>query len=71
MLFRRICIIGLGLIGGSLASAFKRKKIGDELIAIDKPEVIQKALEQKHRSCYYVLNGGSELHAFGRAFPRE
>jgi len=45
MFFNKICIIGTGLIGGSLASAFKRKNIGEKIVGIDFLETIEKALE--------------------------
>ncbi|MCI0515423.1 prephenate dehydrogenase [candidate division KSB1 bacterium] len=45
--FRRICIIGTGLIGSSLALAFKRQKIGADISGIDQPEVIQAAVQAR------------------------
>ncbi|MBC8185763.1 prephenate dehydrogenase [candidate division KSB1 bacterium] len=45
MFFNKICIIGTGLIGGSLALAFRRKYIGEKIIGIDFPETIKKAVE--------------------------
>jgi prephenate dehydrogenase len=42
--FTRIAVIGLGLIGGSIALAVKRRWPGVRLVAIDKPEVIEAAL---------------------------
>jgi prephenate dehydrogenase len=39
--FKRICIIGTGLIGGSLALAFKRHKIGEQIWGIDRPEICE------------------------------
>jgi len=41
--FKRIAIIGVGLIGGSLALAMKRKGIGEQIIGIDDPSVFKKA----------------------------
>ncbi|MDZ7261622.1 MAG: prephenate dehydrogenase [candidate division KSB1 bacterium] len=46
MAFEKICIIGTGLIGGSLALAFKRKGVGKQLIGIDHQNVIEKAVTQ-------------------------
>ena len=46
MFFNKICIIGTGLIGGSLALAFRRKKIGNKIIGFDFQETINKAVEQ-------------------------
>lgn len=40
---KRIAIVGVGLIGGSLALAFKRKGIGEQIIGIDDLSVIEKA----------------------------
>ncbi|MBN2092384.1 prephenate dehydrogenase [candidate division KSB1 bacterium] len=37
--FKRICIIGTGLIGGSLALAFKRHRIGEQILGVDQPEI--------------------------------
>jgi len=42
-LFEKITIIGLGLIGGSLAAAFKRKNISAEIIGVDENVVLEKA----------------------------
>ncbi len=36
---KRICIVGTGLIGGSLALAFKRHKIGEQIVGVDRPEI--------------------------------
>jgi prephenate dehydrogenase len=44
---KNITIVGLGLIGGSLAAAFKRKKIASQLIGIDHKPVVEKALKCK------------------------
>lgn len=44
MSFDKIAIVGLGLIGGSLAAAFRRKKVSDTIIGIDYESVINKAL---------------------------
>ena len=46
MNFKRICIIGMGLIGGSLALAFKRKGIGLEIVGIDQQNIVEKAVAQ-------------------------
>ena len=42
----KIAILGLGLIGGSLAAAFKRKKIGAEIVGIDQTSILEKALDK-------------------------
>ena len=47
MFFKKICILGVGLIGASLALAFRRNKIGEEIIGIDFPEIIKKAVDHK------------------------
>lgn len=39
----RISIIGLGLIGGSIAKSLKNSKVNYEIIAFDKPEILDKA----------------------------
>ena len=41
--FKRIAIVGVGLIGGSLALALKRKGIGEQIIGVDERDVLQKA----------------------------
>ena len=46
MSFEKICIIGTGLIGASLALAFRRHNIGDEIVGIDFPDVLAKAIDQ-------------------------
>lgn len=47
MIFKKIIIIGIGLIGGSLAAAFKRKNVADYLKGIDCSSVVEKALKYK------------------------
>jgi len=42
--FKKITIIGVGLIGGSLGLALKEKKPNFKIIGIDKQEVIEKAI---------------------------
>jgi prephenate dehydrogenase len=44
MEFKRICIIGLGLIGGSWALALKSRGIRTHRIGCDRPEVLKRAL---------------------------
>ncbi len=46
MPFERIAIVGLGLIGGSLALALRRRHPRSELLGADRSEVIQEALER-------------------------
>ncbi|MCD6165655.1 prephenate dehydrogenase [bacterium] len=45
MEFSRITIVGTGLIGGSFGLALKRKQVVTTVYGIDRPEVIQKALD--------------------------
>jgi len=45
--FNKIAIIGLGLIGSSLAAAFQRKNTNIHLIGIDENKIVEKALERK------------------------
>ena len=42
--FKKITIIGVGLIGGSLGLALKEKKPNFKIIGIDKQEIIEKAI---------------------------
>jgi len=42
--FNKITIIGVGLIGGSLGLAFKKKKPNFKIIGIDRQEIIEKAI---------------------------
>lgn len=46
MRFKKITIIGLGLIGGSLAAVFKRKNVPAIITGVDFENVVRKALEQ-------------------------
>ncbi|MFQ5752081.1 MAG: prephenate dehydrogenase, partial [bacterium] len=46
MNFQKIAIIGLGLIGGSLAAALKRKNVATHLIGIDYEDVVAQALSR-------------------------
>jgi prephenate dehydrogenase len=43
--FRNITVIGVGLIGGSLGLAFKRKIPGIEVTGVDEPRVLEEARE--------------------------
>jgi prephenate dehydrogenase len=42
--FKKITIIGVGLIGGSLGLALKEKKSNFKIVGIDKQEIIEKAI---------------------------
>lgn len=44
---KNISIIGLGLIGGSIAKALKKSKITFEISAFDKDEILSRALSEK------------------------
>ncbi len=61
MNFKKIAIVGLGLIGGSLAAALKRKKLAVKIIGIDHKDVIDKALSQG------LINQGYELNLIDKA----
>lgn len=43
----KISIIGLGLIGGSIAKALKSSKLEIDITALDKDEILLKAIEEK------------------------
>lgn len=44
--FRRVCLIGVGLIGSSIARAVKRNALAGEIVAADKsPETLGEAME--------------------------
>jgi len=45
--FRRVAIYGLGLIGGSIALAIKRRWQSVAVLAIDRPDVVDAALRMK------------------------
>jgi prephenate dehydrogenase len=45
--FKKIAIVGLGLIGGSLAYAFRKRQVVEYIIGIDDEPVIEKALSIK------------------------
>ena len=45
MKFERICIIGTGLIGGSLALAFRRNQIGSFFTGVDRAETVAAVTE--------------------------
>ncbi len=47
MTFDRITIVGLGLIGGSLASAFKRKDVKAQIVGVDDDAVVARGLEMR------------------------
>ena len=44
--FQRVLIIGVGLIGGSIGLALKRKGFKGTLIGVDSPEVVERALQK-------------------------
>lgn len=43
MSFKKVAVIGLGLIGGSLTAAFRRRRVADYIIGVDDEAVIEKA----------------------------
>jgi prephenate dehydrogenase len=43
--FKKITIIGVGLIGGSLGLALKEKNPNFKIVGIDKQEIIEKGLK--------------------------
>ena len=45
--FKRIAIVGVGLIGGSFALALKRKGVGEQIIGIDDQYVLEKAIARE------------------------
>lgn len=55
MRFKKIAIVGLGLIGGSLAAAFKRKGLAVSIVGIDTEPVLAKGLRQGLIDEAYVL----------------
>lgn len=46
MPLERITLIGLGLMGGSMASALRRKRPDLRLTGVDRPEIVESALNQ-------------------------
>jgi len=44
--FKRITIIGVGLIGGSLALAIKNRFPSTNIVGVDKPQILKRALER-------------------------
>jgi len=59
--FENAVIVGLGLIGGSLAAAFKRKGVLENIIGVDSKFLITKAKEKK------LINKGFEKHKLQEA----
>jgi len=59
--FEKAVIIGLGLIGGSLAAAFKRKGVLENITGVDSEFVISQAKEKK------LINQGFEQHDLQKA----
>jgi len=45
--FKKITIIGVGLIGGSFGLALKEKKLNFKIVGVDKPEIIKKAIARR------------------------
>ncbi len=44
--FETVAIIGVGLIGGSMGLALKRKGFGGKLVGVDEPHVLERALNR-------------------------
>lgn len=63
MNFQKICIIGTGLIGGSLALAFKHRRIGESVWGVDLPEVVR---EMQSKS---IVDRGFPLDALEEVIP--
>ena len=61
MRFEKSVIIGLGLIGGSLAAAFKRKGVLEHITGVDCEFVIRKAIKKK------LISRGFEKHDLQKA----
>jgi len=59
-MFETVAIIGVGLIGGSLAAAFKRRSIAGDIIGISSPDTIRKAKELK------LIDSGYDYDALAR-----
>lgn len=51
LLKKKIAIIGLGLIGGSIAKALKKSEPNIYISAFDKPEILAKAIYEKTIDC--------------------
>lgn len=60
--FRRIAIVGFGLIGGSIALAARKRWPNTPIVAIDRPEVVASA-----RKCFSADDGGDDLRLCGDA----
>lgn len=45
-MFDKITIVGLGLIGGSMAAAFKRKHVEAEITGVDRREIVETAVRK-------------------------
>ncbi|MCR4418985.1 MAG: prephenate dehydrogenase [Clostridia bacterium] len=63
---RRVCLVGLGLIGGSIGMALVQRHRGPEVVGVDvDPEVVARARQQEavHRATTEVAEGvaGAEL----------
>jgi prephenate dehydrogenase len=56
-MFERIAIIGVGLIGGSLALAIRERWPGSTVVAIDRPDVVRTAVQRG------LVTAGGELSA--------
>ena len=62
VIFRQVCVIGLGLIGASLAQAIKDKGLTTRLVAVDRhapsiAEAMQQGLLDEHGRLYLVCDG--------------
>ena len=44
-MFNKICIVGTGLIGASLALVLRRKNLCEEIIGVDRSNVIEQAID--------------------------
>ncbi|MDD5613972.1 MAG: prephenate dehydrogenase/arogenate dehydrogenase family protein, partial [Candidatus Omnitrophica bacterium] len=60
-LFRRVCIIGVGLIGGSLAKSIKRSGMADEVVGYFRKESSAEFARKNRILDKYYLNMESAL----------
>ena len=42
MMFRKVCIIGCGLIGSSIARAIKKKKLSNKIVSSNRSQITNK-----------------------------
>ena len=53
-MFRKVCIIGCGLIGSSIARAIKKKKLSNKIVSSNRSQITNKKVEGEPHNPLFV-----------------